>query len=164
VAGQKVVLADASPLIGLARIGRLGWLRKLYGPVFVTRAVRAEISVRGQPGAEALRDALRGRWIRQVRSEPKQPKFVRLDVGEASLLRAAVALGDRALVLLDDAAARREARRLGIAFVGTAGVIVEARRAGLIEKASPEFARLTAEGFHLGEALVQAILAELGET
>jgi predicted nucleic acid-binding protein len=161
VAGQKVVLADASPLIGLARIGRLGWLRKLYGPVLVTRAVRAEISVRGQPGAEALRDALR--WIRQVRSEPKQPEFIRLDVGEASLLRAAVALGDRALVLLDDAAARREARRLGIAFVGTAGVIVEAKRAGLIERASSEFGRLTEEGFHLGEALVQAILAELGE-
>ena len=164
MAGRKVVLADASPLIGLARIGRLDWLRKLYGPVLVTRAVRGEISVRGQPGAEALLGALRGRWIRQVRSEPKEPEFVRLDVGEAGLLRAAVALGDRALILLDDAAARREARRLGIAFVGTAGVIVEAKRAGLIERASPEFARLTEQGFHLAEALVQAILAELGET
>lgn len=164
MARQKVVLADASPLIGLARIGRLDWLRRLYGPVLVTRAVRAEISVRGQPGAEALRDALRQKWIRQVRSEPKQPEFARLDAGEASLLRAAVALGDRALVVLDDAAARREARRLGVAFIGTAGVIVEAGRAGLIDRASPEFGRLAEQGFHLGQSLVEAILEEIGET
>ena len=163
MAGQKVVLADASPLIALARIGRLGWLRRLYGSVLVTRAVRAEISVRGQPGVEELLQAMKARWLQQVRSEPKEPQFVRLDAGEAGLLRAALALGDRALILLDDAAARREARRLGVAFVGTAGVIVEARRAGFVERVSPEFARLAEQGFHLGQALVQAILSELGE-
>lgn len=163
MARRKVVLADASPLIGLARIGGLAWLRRLYKSVSVTRAVRAEISVRGQPGEAALSAALRARWIRRVRDEPRGPTLPRLDQGEASTLRAAVFLGDRAVVILDDLAARREARRLRVAFVGTAGVIVEARQAGLIERAAPAFERLAEEGFHLSADLVEAVLKELGE-
>ena len=48
-------------------------------------------------------------------------------------------------------------------MTGTAGIIVEARRAGLIPAAGPVFARLAEEGFRLGDELLQAILAELGE-
>jgi predicted nucleic acid-binding protein len=66
-------------------------------------------------------------------------------------------------VLLDDLQARREALRLGIAMTGTAGIIVQARRAGLIAAAGPVFERLAEQGFHLGDDLRQAILAELGE-
>ena len=78
-------------------------------------------------------------------------------------MRAAIALGPGIRVLLDDLHARREAERLGIAITGTAGVIVEARRAGLIPAARPVFARLSEEGFHFGEDLLRAILAELRE-
>ena len=163
MARQKVVLADASPLIGLARIGGLAWLRKLYRPVFVTRSVRAEVLVEGQAGQPELAAAFRARWLRQLRSEPAQSSLSALDAGEASTLRAAVALGDRAMVILDDFAARREARRLGVEFIGTAGVIVEAKRNGLIVRATPLFEQLTREGFHLSEELIHAILAELGE-
>lgn len=163
MARQKVVLADASPLIGLARIGGLTWLRKLYRSVFVTRAVRAEVSVAGQAGQPELTAAFRARWLRHLRSEPAEPEFSGLDSGEASTLRAALALGDRALVILDDFAARREARRVGVEFIGTAGVIVEAKRTGLIDRAAPAFERLTHEGFHLSEELIHAILADLGE-
>lgn len=98
-----------------------------------------------------------------LRQEWSEPPLPRLDTGEASTLRAAIALGAGTLVLLDDLQARREARRLGIATTGTAGVIVEARRAGVIPAARPVFARLAQEGFHLGDDLIQAILAELGE-
>ena len=57
----------------LARVGRLDWpLRKLYRSVLVTRSVRREISVRGQPGADALSAAFKGKWIRQVRSERRR--------------------------------------------------------------------------------------------
>ena len=163
MARQKVVLADASPLIGLARIGGLTWLRKLYGSVSVTREVRAEVSVAGQAGQPELAAAFRARWLRQLRSASVDPELSRLDAGEASTLRAALALGDRGLVILDDFAARREARRLGVEFIGTAGVIVEAKRTGLIDRAAPAFERLTEEGFHLSEDLIHAILAELGE-
>ena len=161
---RKIVLADASPLIGLARIGGLPWLRKLYGTISITKAVRDEATgARDLPGAVAISAALKQGWIRVLQEEWSEPSLPELDGGEASILRAAIAHGAGALVLLDDLQARREAQRLGVAIVGAAGVVVEARQAGLIPAARPVFARLADEGFHLSADLVNAILAELGE-
>lgn len=161
---RKIVLADASPLIGLARVGGLPWLRKLYRTVSITKAVRGEATgARELPGAVAISAALKQGWIRVLRQGWSEPTLPRLDTGEASTLRAAIALGAGTLVLLDDLEARREAQRLGIAITGTAGIVVEARQAGLIPAARPVFSRLVDEGFHLGDDLVRAVLAELGE-
>lgn len=161
---RKIVLADASPLIGLARAAGFHWLRRLYPTISITKAVRAEATgARELPGAVAISAALKEGWIRLLPREWSEPPLPQLDAGEASTLRAAVALGAETLVLLDDLQARREARRLGIAMTGTAGIVVEARRAGLIPAARPVFARLAQEGFHLDDDLVRAILAELGE-
>jgi len=161
---REVVLADASPLIALARVGGLPWLRKLYKSISITEEVRGEATrARELPGAAAIAAAIKQGWIRVLRQEWSEPPLPLLDTGEASSLRAAIALGPGTLVLLDDLQARREAQRLGIAMTGTAGIIVEARRAGLIPAAGPVFARLAEEGFHLGDDLIQAILAELGE-
>ena len=161
---RKVVLADASPLIALARVGGLPWLRKLYKTISITKEVRGEASgVRELPGAVAIAAALKQGWIRVLRREWSEPPLPQLDTGEASTLRAAIALGPGTLVLLDDLQARREAQRLGIAMTGTAGIIVQARQTGLIPAAGPVFTRLAGEGFHLRDDLLQAILAELGE-
>jgi len=152
---RKIVLADASPLIGLARVGGLLWLRKLYQTISITKAVRHEATgARERPGAVAISAALKQGWIRVLRQEWSEPPLPQLDTGEASTLRAAVAHGAAALVLLDDLQARREAQRLGLTFIGTAGIVVEARRARLIKAARPVFARLADEGFHLDPELV----------
>lgn len=157
------MLADASPLIGLVRIDGLPWLRKLYGTIWLTPVVHRECTARGRRGAAELSAAVRRGWIRKFSPVSNVPALPRLDAGEASVLRAAAGLGDRAIVILDDLAARREARRLGVEFIGTAGIIVEARQRRLIPKARPVFEQLVAEGFYLSAALVEAILSELGE-
>lgn len=161
---RKVVLADASPLIALERIGGLRWLRRLYGTISVTREVRVETTgARELPGAQAVAAAIERGWIRVLRQRRSEPPLPLLGPGEASTLRTALASRARTLVLLDDLLARREALRLGIAIAGTAAIVVQARRAALIPAARPVFAQLSQEGFHLGEDLVEAVLAELGE-
>ena len=47
------IVSNASPLIGIARIGRLDLLHQLYGELVIPEAVWHEIVVRGtgQPGA-----------------------------------------------------------------------------------------------------------------
>jgi predicted nucleic acid-binding protein len=90
--------------------------------------VRSEATrARGLPGAAAISAALKQGWIRVLRQEWREPPLPpQLAAGEASTLRAALALGADTLVLLDDLQARREAQRLGITFTGTAGVVVAA--------------------------------------
>jgi predicted nucleic acid-binding protein len=100
---RKEVLADASALIALARVGGLPWLRKLYRTISITREVRVEATgARGLPGAIAIAAAVKQGWIRVLRRQWSDPPLPLLDAGEASTLRAAIALGPGVLVLLDD--------------------------------------------------------------
>ncbi|WP_256363649.1 hypothetical protein [Thiohalocapsa sp. ML1] len=39
----RLVLTDASPVIGLARVDGLGWLGPLFGAVWMPPEVRAEV-------------------------------------------------------------------------------------------------------------------------
>lgn len=59
---EWVVVADSSPLIGLARIGQLETLRELASRVLMPPAVRDEITQhrREAPGAATIRQAA---WI-----------------------------------------------------------------------------------------------------
>jgi len=84
----------------------------------VTRPSEAEVSA-----------AIRRRQIRVLRRDPRSPLRLALDDGETSSIRAALAYGPAALVILDELSARKVTGRLGLHCTGTAGVIVEARRA-----------------------------------
>lgn len=60
----RLVVADASPLIGLASAGTLDLLRHLFGGVAITSTVRDEVLADGQrPGASELDAAIRNGWI-----------------------------------------------------------------------------------------------------
>lgn len=57
---RKIVLADASPLIALARVGGLPWLHRLYRSISITKAVQGEATgARELPGAAAIAAALK---------------------------------------------------------------------------------------------------------
>ena len=121
---------NASPLIGLAHLDELAWLRKLYGRALITPTVRSEVLTGlGRPGEAEVSAAIRRRQISVLRRDPRSPLLPALDDGEASTIRAALAYGPAALVILDELSAHKAARRLGLHCTGTAGVIVEARRA-----------------------------------
>ena len=82
---RKVVLADASPLIALSRVGGLPWLRKLCKTVSITKEVRGEATgARELPGAVAIAAAIKQGWIRVLRQEWSEPPLPLLDTGEAS--------------------------------------------------------------------------------
>ncbi|MCC6211840.1 MAG: DUF3368 domain-containing protein [Burkholderiales bacterium] len=139
-------------------------MRSLYRSVSITRAVRTEVMIdRRLPGALAVAAAIKDRWIKVLPRERLEPPLPRLDAGEASTLRAALALKPVVLVLLDDLQARREAQRLGLAMTGTVGIVADARRVGLIPAARPVLDRLAGEGFHADTALLERVLDELGE-
>jgi len=155
---------NASPLIGLAHLDGLAWLRKLYGRALITPMVRSEVLTGlGRPGEVEVSAAIRRRQINVLPRDPSGPLLPALDDGEASTIRAALAHGPHALVVLDELSARKAARRLGLRCTGTAGVIVEAKRARLVMAARPLFKRLAESGFHLSPDLVAAILEELEE-
>lgn len=167
---RSVVIADAGPLIALARIDSLGLLRGLFGRVSITATVRDEV----QPAASGFLDApvlartLVEGWI-DVVEEPQddwRPLNPGIDAGEASAIHTACGwrnAGDAVLLVMDDRAGRLEAKAQGIALIGTAAVIGLAKTEGLIAAARPLLERLVRAGYFIGPSVIAAVLAEIGE-
>ena len=66
--------------------------------------------------------------------------------------------------VVDDLAARKFAKAFGIALCGTIGVIVVAKRAGIIPFARPLLKRLIDVDFRIDDRLFQTALRLAGET
>lgn len=160
-----VVVADASPLIFLARIGLSDLLQQLFGTIAVPRTVMNEVTHGGGtlPGAPELQDAS---WLQVVDFEPDAPlqRSLTKDLGageSAAILLALEAGAD--LLLVDDRAARVAARRLDIPIRGSLGFLLDAKRRGLLTELAPYVEGLREAGAWLSEDLVKRVLSAAGE-
>jgi predicted nucleic acid-binding protein len=161
---DRLVVADASPLIGLAAAGAFDLLQRLFGQMSVTRSVHDEVMAGApRPGASELARALQEDWIRVVEDPGGATAFPELGAGEASTLAIALTHPGPRLVLMDDPVGRARARSLDLEVSGVLGVVLAAKRAGLVEAVRPYLDRLADSGFRLADDVVEGVLAVAGE-
>jgi len=161
---RDLVLADASPLIAISIVHGFDWLHALLGKITTTSVVLQEVaSGAGRPGEQEILEAVRRRRIEVVDDEHGEPAFDELDAGEASILRLAVRSRRRCLVLIGERAGCRVAREQGFAAVGTVGLLIHAKRRGLLSAVRPALEAMRANDFRLSSELVRAVLHEAGE-
>ena len=149
-----VVVADASVLIALDQIGQLSLLQRLFGVVLVPPAVTREV-------APSLRQLPVWVQTRPLERPPDARVKSSLDPGETEAICLALEIKDR--LILDDLPARYLAKNLGIAVLGTAGVLFAAKQRGLIISVRPFLDQLRAQGFRLRKEY-EEILAAAGES
>lgn len=160
----EVVVANAGPLIALAKIGRFDLLEELFGRVTIPQAVYDEVVLRGggQPGARETETA---EWIS---TQPVRDRLAvsflgeELGPGESEAIVLAQELG-ASWLLLDDAVARRKAERIGLPVMGTLGVLVIAKHAGVIPAVKPALDELRQTDFRASERVYAEILAKARE-
>ena len=161
---RPVVLSDASPLIALSLIDRLDLLHSLFGRITITDVVQAEVLAGGdRPGQSAIAAAINAKRIRVIIDQWPEPKLPDQDEGEASTLRAAIHHGASCLVLIDERAGRAVAKESGIAHTGTVGLILQAKKRGLVKSARSAFEQLLAKDFRVSAGLIREALAQAGE-
>ena len=158
------IVCNTGPLIALTMVGHLDLLAKLYRRVLVPEAVFREINV---PGAERIGSAevASAAWLEHVRGDlPVEPLLAKeLGPGESEVIAAAHHLGAR-LVLIDERRARRIAEQAyGLRVKGSAGILVAAKRAGIIQAIHPLLEHMRARGYHLSQRLIDRALLEAGE-
>lgn len=159
--------ADATALIGLARVNRLDLLTLLPQPIYVTAHVWDEIARDPEkPGVDALWQA-RGDAILAVVAEGDPEAFPQLDPGESTVLTAAMVA--RAAVLVDERKARSLIEvepnlRGAIRQVsGILGLILLAKRRGRISAIKPLLDDLIRQNFWISPVLYQHVLRQAGE-
>ncbi len=138
-----MVVVDASVLIVLSKTGRLDLLKTLYGRVVIPVAVHREVVVEGQrlekQGVGEIGAAIDTGWIQlagvdqtaDVKAEAYRTRG-RIGRGEAEVIALSEHRGIPAI--LDDRAARHLATIVGIEFIGTAAVMLEARVKGHLDE------------------------------
>ncbi len=159
------VVSDASPLIGLAAVGKLDLLRSLYGEVWIPEAVHREAvaSRPDAPGGDAIGASP---WVR-VRpvtdARLVAALAVELDPGEAAAI-ALAAEADATLLLMDERRGRAVATRMGLRVIGALGTLVEAKGRGLLDAVRPTLDAMAQDaGFRVSDRLYARVLAEVGE-
>lgn len=159
----RAVSADAGPLIAFGRIGRLDLLPRVLGEVLVTEQVLAECLVQPlRPGALAIQGALaQGLLVRAPDPDPSHPPFPLLGDGESTAIR--LALKRSVPVLMDEKSGRKIAGNLGVTVIGSGGALLAAKKLGLVDLVAPLLEAFRTNGYHLSDALVQAILTRAQE-
>lgn len=170
MAEQRVVIADAGPLIAFSRAGALHLLPSLFGEVWITDAVREEVCDAGVfPEQDSILAALAAGTLRSVAVDMAhwQPRYAGIDPGEASAIAFAEAVNAtadaRALLIVDDRLGRLEAQARGLAIIGTAALVGLAKTRGLIPRADEVLRAMQTKGYFLGNAVVRTILDRVGE-
>lgn len=160
-----VVVSDTSPIRALVHLGRLDLLADLFEAVLVPPAV--DVELRSPPRDLPVIDVREVDFI--AIKAPADRQKVRelgrvLDPGESEALALAIELGAET-ILIDEAAGRSMAKRLGLAPIGVLGLLVRSKQRGRMEVLEPLLTQLRDDlGFFISESLHREVLRLAGES
>lgn len=156
-------IVNASPLILLSRAGYLDLLRAVRQNVLVPEAVLEEVRAKGSGDVSV--DAIQlSPWLHAIPTPvvPPSVSVLSLGAGEAAVIASALERSG-ALAVLDDRVGRRAADTLGIPVVGTAGIVLVAKRRNQIAACRPVLEALVAAGMYISGRTLAALLTRAGE-
>lgn len=148
----QVIISDTCCLILLEKIGRIELLKATFGTVVVTEQVSNEYGV--------LPD-----WI-EVKSLNDHQLFneLRLELGsgEASSIAFATEI-EGSLLIIDERKGRKKAEELGLAIIGSLGVLLKAKQMGVIPSLLQVIQEIDKTDFRISEAIKLKLLGEADE-
>ena len=157
---KGVVIADAGPIFSLATLDLFPILDKLFEEVYIPYAVWKEISqYEDKPFHKIICEFFENRVI-NIKGF-NELAFV-LDYGESEAILLYKELNANYLVI-DDKKARDIAEYLNINCLGTLGLLVAAKKKGLIANLKPTFEKLLSNKRYYSKDLLNQILSENGE-
>jgi predicted nucleic acid-binding protein len=153
------VVSNTTPLITLAGIDLLDLLPRLYGAIWIPEQVYLEYQAGALPADPAL---VAFPWLHIMPVVVDPPLLEMLNLGEAAAITLAVSTDARA-ILLDEKAGRRIAVQRHLAVVGSLGVLVRAKQAGLIPAVRPKIDMMLTQGRRVSAQLVLQTLRAADE-
>ena len=152
-----IIISDSSPLISLAIIGKLNILARLYEEIYVPTAVYEEVVKSNKPFAKELKSFLRGK-TKSVKNK-MAVDILLSDIGAGEAEAIILALEQHPdVILIDDLKARRFAKIKGLTVMGTMGLLLMAKKEGLIEEIKPLLSDLLSNNIRISSKIIDITL------
>lgn len=163
---KRLIVTDTGPLIIYARTGYLPVLRGVADSIVLTQTVQHECTRNAwQPGAAAILEALAQGHLTVVPDVATDATGkASLDPGEKSAINYALTQDPQhCRLLMDEVRGRAVAKHLGLAVIGSAGLLVVAKRMGLVAQVKPVIESWRQSGYWIDKAVVNNVLQAAAE-
>lgn len=171
---NRIVIADAGPLIALARIEQLDLLPVLFGNVAVTSLVAQKVLSGGNfPDESQLALTFTQPWLQCIDVDSDMQDMgkrlmdlYQIDPGEASAMvvaQQAQSQGVRPLLVMDDFRGRSAAQHARLPVIGTTGLLLLAKQNGHVSLVKPLLLALRQHGYFLSQNLIDSALKQAAE-
>ena len=160
-----IVVANTTPLIGLATIQRFELLNQLFGEIHIAQAVYDEAVVRGREEGGAKIEVSTASWIKIVRVQDRLAVDVlldELDLGEAETIVLAREVGAD-WVIMDEKKGRRKLAELKLNKIGTLGLLLKAKQVGFLSSIRSDVEQLRKQGFSISQDVIDSVLRQANE-
>lgn len=156
-----ILVADSSALIALSICDGLHLLDSLFGEVLVPEAVFREVTQSDKPEARKLEQYLQGK-TRKVDMHAYVYLDAFADAGETEAMLLYKQLSANKL-LIDDRRGRKVAKINNIHTIGSLGVLLSAKKEGLIPEITSFVYLLADSRIYISPSLIQTVLSLAGE-
>ncbi len=159
-----MIVSDASPLINIAKAGKLYLMKELFGKVLIEEEVKRETIDKGKeegaPDALVIEDAIADGWI-EVEKIDEEKSFTGIHRGEGNSIL--LAKKHNCLVMIDEDDAREVARAMGLKVRGSLYVLKKSVEKGLISKdvAIRTLDEMIEDGFRISIKIYVKFLSQL---
>lgn len=157
-----IIVADASPLIAFALLGKLDILNIIFDEIFIPEAVYREITHGDKPFGEELEKFTRKRIQKVANRLAVNVLCDELDEGESEAIIYALE-NNIGTILIDEHKGRRIASAKGLQTIGTIGTLLQAKKKGVIGALKPNLDYLIDHEFRISDLLYQRALKIAGE-
>lgn len=159
-----IIVSDTTPFSNLLQIGELELLSKLYQQIIIPTTVFSELKILERRGF-SIQDGITVGWI--IIQAPQSYDLVNellatLDPGESEAIALAIEL-QADYLLMDEKEGRQEARTRSIPIIGTLGILLAAKKEGLITNVQSKMDALRRINYWISEELYQQVLVLAGE-
>lgn len=163
------IVCNSSPIIALSMINQLHLIWELFDEVIIPNEVYHEFTHGNQYktiGIDELEHAIREEKIllyKVHQIELVEELYGRLHKGELEVIIAAKEL-NISRVIIDDRSARKFAETLMLKTIGVVGILIAAKKIGLLPEIKPYLDQLITNGYRISKNIYNDTLLLVNET
>ena len=161
---MRRVIVNSTPLIALCNADLLNILKEIYGSIIIPKAVFDEVTTKKYSACLQIKQNLDWITVETITNiEDRKMYKVKLHAGEVDVMILAQADPKADLVIIDDNAAKKTAKYLGLTVTGTLGVLIKAKQSGIISSVKNAITKIQSNGFYINENIIKLALKQAGE-